>query len=323
MVSLFKKTLENSLNPSQAPRASFPIADSYDMAFINRVTKSFLNTAVVWLVIAGIILCWGGKIAVFGLMIGIVLLIFWLIQFQTGKSLRFGTKKRIQYILDTPIPPQLWYNESLKILNLPLKQRRQVEAGLKDFFILHALYPNKPLAMPSTLVDKLWHAFILDTQRYETYCKKAFGKIFHHIPDYQFKDKNHNIQMFTWQSACRVQGLSPAQAMTIPRLFAVDMLLGTAIVSGMSEIPWQTYLAQMTAQYRDWHAQVFNNSSSCNAANSDNNSQVSSQANNQCDVGITSAGDCSCGGSGDSSGGSCGGGGDSGGGCGGGCGGGD
>lgn len=214
-------------------------------------------------------------------------------------------KKRLRFIQTTRIPPQLWQNQELKSLNLTPAQKKLIEAGLKDFFILHALYPKKPLAMPSKMVDKLWHAFILNTQAYENYCKQAFGKLFHHIPDYQFSDRQRNIQMFTWQGACRIQGLKPGQPMTIPRLFAIDgVLLGTMAVGSAM---WDSYQQRMAMQYQLWHAQTYSGSSCGNSTDNDN-------SKNDCDVGITSDGDCSCGGDGGGDGGSS---------CGGGCGGGD
>lgn len=226
---------------------------------------------------------------------------------------RHRLEKQLNFILNTPMPPQLWRNQEFRHERLTLAQKQLIEAGLRDFFILHALFPKRPLAMPSKMVDKLWHAFILDTQPYQTYCKHAFGSTFHHIPDYGFSDKGKNIQLFTWQSACRLQGIRPARPDTMPRLFGVDSLIvgGVAIGSAV----WASQMQQMGMMYQHWHAETFSSSSSSSGSScGGGDTSYASDYNDSCDVGVTSDGDCSCG--------SCGGGGDGGSSCGGGCGGG-
>lgn len=223
-------------------------------------------------------------------------------------------EKRLNYVLNTPMPSQLWHNEAFRNTPITHEDKQLIEAGLRDFFILHILFPTRPIAMPSKMVDKLWHAFILDTQSYQSYCKQAFGSVFHHVPDYEFSDRGKNIRLFTWQSACRLQGIRPARPDTLPRLFGVDPLLVNGVVVGTGL--WLAYQQEMGMLYQQWHASTFNSSSS--NPSSDNN--YSQDYDDSCDVGVDSSGDCSCGGSGDS--GSCGGGSDSGSSCGGGCGGG-
>lgn len=65
---------------------------------------------------------------------------------------------------------------------LPEATLRQAEEALRQFFIMHWLAPRAQLSMPSRLADVLWHAFILDTRRYQQFCHSAFGGMFHHLP---------------------------------------------------------------------------------------------------------------------------------------------
>jgi len=44
-------------------------------------------------------------------------------------------------------------------------------------------YPRLP-AVPSKLVDLVWHEHVLDTQRYQRDCLKMFGKYMHHLPSF-------------------------------------------------------------------------------------------------------------------------------------------
>lgn len=223
-------------------------------------------------------------------------------------------EKRINYILSTPLPASLWLSRSLRYRPFNAHQKQLIEDGLRDYFILHALFPTKPLAMPSELVDKLWHAFILDTKAYQSYCQHAFGKLFHHIPDYQFSNHAHNIRLFTWQIACRLQGIRPARPHDLPRLSAIDPLLVAGVTIGSAA--WHAYRQALALQYQAWYATSQTSSSGGSSYRNDND------YDDRCDIDLTDSGDtCSSSGNGgDSSGSDSGGdsGSDSGGGCGGG-----
>ncbi|PKH02129.1 hypothetical protein CXF72_13320 [Psychromonas sp. MB-3u-54] len=49
------------------------------------------------------------------------------------------------------------------------------------FLTLKMLYPSEVL-VPSKLVDKVWHAHILDTRAYREDCEKLFGRFIDHYP---------------------------------------------------------------------------------------------------------------------------------------------
>lgn len=51
----------------------------------------------------------------------------------------------------------------------------------RKFLALHYFYPDEPL-VPSRLMDQVWHAHILDTQRYGEDCFRIFGHMLHHDP---------------------------------------------------------------------------------------------------------------------------------------------
>lgn len=295
-------------------------AYQYDIDYLTKRTKSnFRLLIIIFGAILILLALFSAYIAItseFYALLGLTLLMGLMgLEILSTQLEAVTLEKRLNFILNTPLPEQLWRNQELRYLPFNHGQKEVVEAGLRDFFILHALFPKRPLAMPSKLVDKLWHAFILDTQSYQTYCKQAFGSVFHHVPDYEFNDRGKNIRLFTWQSACRLQGIRPAHPHTLPRLFGIDPWLVSGVAVGTGA--WLTYQQEMGMLYQQWHASTFNSSSST----SDTRSNYDSNYDDSCDVGVNSSGDCSCGGSGDS--GSCGSGGDGGSSCGGGCGGGD
>ena len=51
----------------------------------------------------------------------------------------------------------------------------------RRFLALTRAYPSLTL-VPSHAVDKVWHAHILDTQRYGEDCQRIFGHFLHHFP---------------------------------------------------------------------------------------------------------------------------------------------
>lgn len=55
------------------------------------------------------------------------------------------------------------------------------EQEYRKFLALHLAHPELPL-VPNRLVDLMWHAHILDTQRYADDCLRLFGHVMHHDP---------------------------------------------------------------------------------------------------------------------------------------------
>lgn len=55
------------------------------------------------------------------------------------------------------------------------------EQEYRKFLALHLACPDIPL-VPNRLVDLMWHAHILDTQRYVENCKSIFGHVMHYDP---------------------------------------------------------------------------------------------------------------------------------------------
>jgi len=115
---------------------------------------------------------------------------------------------------------------------------RDVERGLRQFFGASAQAEGRFVAMPSKVVDTLWHEFILHTRGYEVFCRKAFGRMLHHTPAEALssapagkKARNpmqHEGLRRAWYWACRDEGIDPRKPSRLPLLFALDATLGIA-----------------------------------------------------------------------------------------------
>ena len=208
-------------------------------------------------------------------------------------------KQKLDFILSTPFPHKLWQSQNLKRLNLSVSERTMVNEGLRDFFLLHALKPKKPLCMPSKYVDELWHAFILDTRSYQEYCQAAFGKPLHHVPDYAFSDRQRNVRMYTYQAACRLHGINPAYPDDrVPRLFGIDSVIGRSLSDLVAPLTLWALLQELSQSYQVWYQTV--------------TGELPDGMDLDFEIDITQDGDATCGssdsGGGDSSCSSCGGG---------------
>lgn len=103
--------------------------------------------------------------------------------------------------------------------------------ALKEYFLMNARTKNQKIAMPSKVVDLAWHEFILHTQHYSQFCKKAFGYFLHHSPTAAVS-KNVQVQQESasngMRSAWRLSSkseYSQVEHLSMPLLFAIDELL--------------------------------------------------------------------------------------------------
>ena len=99
-----------------------------------------------------------------------------------------------------------------------------VAQGLRQFFRVHLMSGRQPMAMPSRVADDLWHAFILYTRSYDAFCRRAFGRFFHHTPAAVLGgDRRVNTGLRRcWWWCCRDEGIDPRQPSRLPLLFALD-----------------------------------------------------------------------------------------------------
>lgn len=58
----------------------------------------------------------------------------------------------------------------------------QVEIWYRQFLLLNFLYYGERSIVPTADVDKMWHAHILDTEKYDEDCQHLFGFKLQHFP---------------------------------------------------------------------------------------------------------------------------------------------
>jgi hypothetical protein len=138
--------------------------------------------------------------------------------------------RREHHIRTVKLPPGLFEKLAQRRPGLDLKQRQLVARGLRQFFLAYLKSGCRRVAMPSQVVDDLWHEFILFTRDYHLFCQLAFGQYLHHTPAVKLGDRkpdNEGLRR-VWWFCCLEENINPRQATRLPLLFALDRKLGIA-----------------------------------------------------------------------------------------------
>ena len=145
---------------------------------------------------------------------------------------RYRAYRRAEFIRSATLPMGLFERLRKQHTHLTLKDCQLVGKGLRQFFLAYHNSGYAYVSMPSQVVDDLWHEFILTTKDYEAFCKKAFGRFFHHTPAVVLKSasKSNEGLRRCWLNVCREELINPRNPTRLPLLFALDKKL--KIVNG-------------------------------------------------------------------------------------------
>lgn len=158
---------------------------------------------------------------IFAVVAGILALVLWQ---------RYRRLARERFIREFALPRGLYERLRKRRPELELKDCALVARGLRQFFLAYLNSGCRFVAMPSQVVDDLWHEFILYTRSYETFCGKAFGGFLHHTPAVVLspdKRNNEGLRRVWWQ-CCKEENIDPRKPLRLPLLFAIDAKLGIA-----------------------------------------------------------------------------------------------
>jgi hypothetical protein len=145
--------------------------------------------------------------------------------------------RRAEFIRDYPFPKGLFDKLRARRPALTLKDCQLVAQALRQFFLAYLQGGQQPVAMPSQVVDELWHEFILHTRNYQHFCQGAFGQFMHHTPAVAMGGvarSNAGLRR-CWWFCCRAEHINPRQPTRLPLLFAIDAKL--RIEGGFHYVP--------------------------------------------------------------------------------------
>ena len=135
--------------------------------------------------------------------------------------------RRAEFIQNYVFPKGLFDKLQAQRPALTLKDCQLVSLALRQFFSAYLQGGLRPVAMPSQVVDDLWHEFILHTRNYEHFCRGAFGAFMHHTPAVAMGGQarsNAGLRRCWWQ-CCRAEHINPRQPTRLPLLFTIDAKL--------------------------------------------------------------------------------------------------
>lgn len=153
------------------------------------------------------------------MVVGTITMVIWLTLRETRRQMA-----REAFIRHGALPFGLFERLRQKYPQLTLKDCQLVANGLRQFFLAYHKSGFKFVAMPSQVVDDLWHEFILFTREYDTFCQQAFGHFLHHTPSVvlsQNQNSNDGLRR-CWSFACEEENIHPRAPTRLPLLFALD-----------------------------------------------------------------------------------------------------
>jgi len=136
--------------------------------------------------------------------------------------------RREQFIRSFMFPRGLFDKLAAARPGLAVKDHQLVARALRQFFLSYLKSGKRRVAMPSQVVDDLWHEFILFTRDYQVFCQTAFGTFLHHTPAVKMgevKSDNEGLRRVWWY-CCLEENINPRRATRLPLLFAIDHKLG-------------------------------------------------------------------------------------------------
>jgi hypothetical protein len=147
------------------------------------------------------------------------------------------TSLRRQFVREARFPSFLGAKLRAKYPQLTVSDTDLVLRGLRQFFMAHLRSKRAFVAMPSQVVDAVWHEFILHTRGYDSWCNAAFGRLLHHTPaEVLGRDARRNDGLRrAWFWSCKEESINPRQPTRLPLLFALDKKFG--IPGGFSYVP--------------------------------------------------------------------------------------
>lgn len=146
-----------------------------------------------------------------------------------ARNLRAGARRE-QHIRAYMFPRGLFEKFVKARPGLDVKQQQLVARALRQFFLAYLKSGCKRVAMPSQVVDDLWHEFILFTREYAAFCQVAFGRFLHHTPAVKLGGASHDNEGLrrVWWYCCLEENINPRKPTRLPLLFALDRKLGIA-----------------------------------------------------------------------------------------------
>jgi hypothetical protein len=178
----------------------------------------------VWVAAALVGATGGGRLRGFGVLVTVTL------SFLAVVWMLWARWQRDRAVREAPLPQFLKRKLRETYPQLSGKDCDLVERGLRQFFLATLRSGKQFVAMPSRVVDAMWHEFILHTRAYRDWCELTLGWFLHHTPAEALgaQAKGNDGLRRAWYWACRDEAIQPRRPTRLPLLFALDAKLDIA-----------------------------------------------------------------------------------------------
>ena len=155
----------------------------------------------------------------------IILLLITIVSYYFWKKIQ--KKRQLRFIQEYKFHPAIIKRAREKHDYLTHSDMLKVINATKDYFYICNQANGKMVAMPSEIVDVVWHEFLLFTREYETFCKKGLGRFLHHTPTEAMKHKSSASVGLkrAWRLACVKEDINYKAPHKLPLLFEIDKKL--------------------------------------------------------------------------------------------------
>jgi hypothetical protein len=205
------------------------MASVWRLAIVHAWLYKWLLAALWAVLFAGVFLRWWRPS-------GNWLLLLFFCGFSVALVAGWARWQRQRLIREHPLPQFLKRKVRQAYPHLSGKDAELVERGLRQFF-LACSRGGGYVAMPSRVVDAMWHEFILHTQAYRDWCALTLGRFLHHTPAEALsaRAKQNDGLRRAWYWSCKEEAIHPRAPTRLPLLFALDAKL--AIPDGFRYVP--------------------------------------------------------------------------------------
>ena len=108
------------------------------------------------------------------------------------------SKSKRNYIQSYDFPLDIIDNLQEEYPDLDKSSILDVIEGLRQYLLICGINRLLWSSMPSKVVDSAWHHFILNTRKYDEFCRHAYGKFLHHSPAKAMKNQN-STKPWNWR----------------------------------------------------------------------------------------------------------------------------
>jgi hypothetical protein len=132
-------------------------------------------------------------------------------------------RRQVQFVKNYEFPNSVRVHLTNTFPTLTDEAIETIFNAFRSFISICRYREDRFVAMPSKFVDAAWHGFVLETEEYQTFCKRSIGRFLHHHPQGSKKQNDKFGIARAFDGATKLSAIGADQ---LPTLFLLDSLYG-------------------------------------------------------------------------------------------------